>query len=438
MSGWDWSLDGWIVLTGVLSACSCALIGNYLVLRKLSLMGDAISHAVLPGLALAFLLSGTRSGWPMFVGAVMVGALTALLTQLIIQFGKVERGAAMGVVFSIFFAIGLILIRRAADHVDLDPGCVLYGNIVQVPLDAIGEGFPRVTMTLAVVLALNFAFVLLLYKELKIATFDPELANTLGIRATWVHYALMVMVAVTTVANFEAVGSILVIAMLIVPGVTAHLLTDRLGMMHVISLLVAIACAVLGHVLAAFGPGWLGYPVTVQTAASMAVVAGFLLTMTILASPRHGLIVTAYHRRRLARRIVQEDILGLLYRWEELSPDGPPLSRDDLLIAVGNSRLSRGALSRLKRHGRLSAPSPTWGGGGFQLTTLGRTEASKLVGAHRLWETYLAKHFHLDADHVHDSAERVEHYLGAEIQSALRADLTQPEKDPQGKPIPGS
>ena len=124
MIEWDWSIDGWILAVGLLSTCSCALLGNYLVLRKLSLMGDAISHAVLPGLAIAFILSGSRATWPMFLGAVVVGLLTALLTQAITRYGKVEQGAAMGVVFSIFFAIGLVLIRQAADHVDLDPDCV--------------------------------------------------------------------------------------------------------------------------------------------------------------------------------------------------------------------------------------------------------------------------------------------------------------------------
>src|SRR5688500_17630501 len=122
LSQWDWYLDGWIVAVGVLCAMSCALLGNFLVLRRLSMMGDAISHAVLPGLAIAFLWSGSRASGSMFVGAVMAGLLTTMFTQWISRFGKVDEGAAMGVVFTALFAIGLIIIVRAADAVDLDPG----------------------------------------------------------------------------------------------------------------------------------------------------------------------------------------------------------------------------------------------------------------------------------------------------------------------------
>src|SRR5688500_9678469 len=191
---WNWQLDGWIVAAAVLCAMACALLGNFLVLRKMSMMGDAISHAVLPGLAVAFLVTNSRESTPMFVGAAIVGVLTALFTQWVNRFGKVEESASMGVVFTSLFAIGLILIVRAADHVDLDPGCVLYGAIATVPLDVrsvFGVQVPRAVVTLAIVCAANFLFVLLFYKELKLSSFDPELATTLGVNATLMHYLLM-------------------------------------------------------------------------------------------------------------------------------------------------------------------------------------------------------------------------------------------------------
>ena len=147
---WHWGLDGWIVAAGILCAMSCALLGNFLVLRRMSMMGDAISHAVLPGLAIAFLVTNSRESLPMFIGAAIVGVLTALFTQWINRFGRVEESASMGVVFTSLFAIGLILIVRAADHVDLDPGCVLYGAIEMVPLDirnVFGFEIPRAVVT---------------------------------------------------------------------------------------------------------------------------------------------------------------------------------------------------------------------------------------------------------------------------------------------------
>ncbi len=437
MMSWEWSIDGWIVLAGVLSACSCALLGNFLVLRRMSLMGDAISHAVLPGLAAAFLISSSRSAVPMFIGAVVVGLLTALLTQLITRFGKVEQGAAMGVVFSMLFAVGLVMIRQAADAVDLDPGCVLYGAVEQIPLDALGGEIPSAIINLAIVFVANVLFVVVFFKELKISAFDPDLATTLGFNANLMHYLLMVMVAVTTVANFEAVGSILVIAMLIVPAVTAYLLADRLGVMILLSVVAAAVAAVVGHVLAAFGPGWVGSDISLKTAAMMAVVSGAILVIVIFISPQYGMFSRAYHRSLLSAQIVRQDILGLLFRWQELKPlDGAPMHRSEVLAAVGNTFLARHGLRTLERRRAISETPFGSGRFGIELTDAGQREAQTLVGAHRLWESYLAKHFQLADDHLHAPAERMEHYISGEMRDALREDLTAPTHDPHGRPIP--
>ena len=295
-------MDTWIVVIGALAAIACALPGNFLVLRRMSMMGDAISHAVLPGLALAFIITGSRTSVTMFVAAAVVGVLTAVFTQWVSRFGKVDRGASMGIVFTTLFAIGLILIVRAADHVDLDPGCVLYGAIELTPLDTVWHpewfGFslavPRAALVLGAVCLFNLAFVLLFFKELRIASFDPELATTLGINANLMHYLLMTVVAITTVAAFEAVGSIIVIAMLIVPGATAHLLTDRLSVMLVWSVVLGLLTAFLGHLSAVLLPGWLGMPKAMldstSTSGMMAVVSGILFGLALLFAPRHGVI----------------------------------------------------------------------------------------------------------------------------------------------------
>ncbi len=295
-------MDTWIVVIGALAAIACALPGNFLVLRRMSMMGDAISHAVLPGLALAFIITGSRTSVTMFVAAAVVGVLTAVFTQWVSRFGKVDRGASMGIVFTTLFAIGLILIVRAADHVDLDPGCVLYGAIELTPLDTVWrpEWFglslevPRAALVLGAVCLFNLAFVLLFFKELRIASFDPELATTLGINANLMHYLLMTVVAITTVAAFEAVGSIIVIAMLIVPGATAHLLTDRLSVMLVWSVVLGLLTAFLGHLSAVLLPGWLGMPKAMldstSTSGMMAVVSGILFGLALLFAPRHGVI----------------------------------------------------------------------------------------------------------------------------------------------------
>ena len=301
----DWfPIDTWIVVTGALCAAACALVGNFLVLRKMSMMGDAISHAVLPGLAIAFMVTGTRSSLFMFIGAAVVGVLTAVFTQWINRFGNVDRGASMGIVFTTLFALGLLLIVQAADHVDLDPGCVLYGALELTPLDVAWRieifdtivAVPRAALVLLGVLAFNALIIGFFYKELKISSFDPELATTLGIPAQAMHYLLMTLVAITAVASFEAVGSIIVIAMLIVPAATAHLLTDRLSGMIIVSLVFGVLAAVLGHVSALVIPGWFGFSDT-STSGMMAVASGLLFAVVLFLSPTQGILWRRYRAK---------------------------------------------------------------------------------------------------------------------------------------------
>jgi manganese/zinc/iron transport system permease protein len=302
----EWSLDGWIIVAGVLCAVASALLGPFLVLRRMSMMGDAISHAVLPGLAVAFILTDSRASLPMFIGAAIVGVLTAVFTEWVRGFGKVDEGASMGVVFTVLFAIGLVMVVQAADSVDLDPGCVLYGAIEMTPLDTVtiaGFDVPRVVVTLGSVCLLNLLCVVLFYKELKISSFDPALATTLGIRASFMHYLLMTLVAVTAVASFESVGNILVVAMLIVPAAAAYLLTNRLLVMIVLSVLIGALSGVFGHLGAIAVPAAFGYQST-NTAGMMAVAAGVLFSVAGILSPKYG-IVAALRRRRAPKPQVQ-------------------------------------------------------------------------------------------------------------------------------------
>ncbi|MDF1823712.1 MAG: metal ABC transporter permease [Verrucomicrobiales bacterium] len=293
------SFDTWIVVVGALCAVACALPGCFLVLRKMSMMGDAISHAVLPGLAIAFLITGTRASVPMFFGAAIAGVLTALFTQWIARFGNVDRGAAMGIVFTTLFAIGLILIRQAADKVDLDPGCVLYGALEMTPLDTVGStDIPRAAIVNGGALLANLAIICVLFKEFRLSAFDGALADTLGYSSQFLHYLLMTMVAVTTVAAFESVGSIIVISMLIVPPATALLLTRKLPAMLMIASLAAAGSAVIGHIGALVVPAWFGMDAT-TTSGMIALAAGVLFTLAWLFSPTEGIVVKRFRRGKV-------------------------------------------------------------------------------------------------------------------------------------------
>lgn len=432
---WTWPLDGWIVAAGVLCALSCALLGNFMVLRKMSMMGDAISHAVLPGLAVAFIITGSRDPLTMLGGAAIVGVLTALLTQGIARLGNVEESASMGVVFTSLFALGLILIRQAADHVDLDPGCVLYGNIETVWFDKIRfgpVGIPRVVLVLGVMFIINALFVAAFYKELKITSFDPDLATTLGINANVMHYLLMTLVAATTVASFEAVGSILVVAMLIVPPAAAHLLTDRLGVMILLSVAIGAVSGIAGHIAAVEVPGWFGFGAT-NTAGMMAGLTGLIFLAVLLFSPRHGIVSKLAHRAALSIRIVGEDVLAMLYRAEEREGRAGRTAMPGSQLRSGLHEpplITLLSLLWLSRTGRI-ARTPA----GYALTDAGRRHGRNLLRSHRLWENYLVQELAVRPDHSHGSAERLEHVTDRAMQKRLSRSVDE-QTDPQGKPIP--
>jgi len=283
---------GWILITGILAAVSCALVGTFLVLRKMSLMGDAISHAVLPGIVIAFLLTAGRNTFPMLIGAGVFGLLTVWLTEQLSRKGRIFHDASMGIVFTTLFAIGVILISLFAGNVDIDQECVLYGEIAYVPWDLwIWRGAnmgPRPVWILGMVLILNITFISLMYKELKTYSFSPQLAATLGLPVTLIHYGLMGTVSFTTIASFESVGAILVVALLIVPPATAYLLTDRLNRMLLLSAFFGVTSAVGGYYLAL----WINSSI----AGAIAVFAGIQFALVFILAPQYGLLGRKYRQ----------------------------------------------------------------------------------------------------------------------------------------------
>ncbi len=415
----------WVILVGAMTNTACALLGCYLVLRRMSLLGDAISHAVLPGLAAAFILSGTLNIGYMFAGALIVGLLTTVLTEALHRHGGVAEDAAMGVVFTSLFALGVILVKRYGQAVDLDPDCVLNGLLELVDVNRVtvaGVSVPRALVTIGPVLAVNVLFIVVFWKELLVSSFDPALATTMGFRAGLLHYVLMALVAVTTVASFEQVGSILVIAMLIVPGATAHLLTDRLSRMLWIAAGVAVASAVLGQGLAI---RW-----DTNTAGTMTVVVGLAYLAAAIFSPRYGVVSAWLRNLKTSLRIVREDLLAMLYRLEELRVQRR-LGPVEAVRAVGG-----GALAVLGLRSVFARREVLRQNGTLRLTDLGRRQAAGLVRSHRLWEAYLVRHLGLPLDHVHEPATRMEHFIDERLQRHVAADLGQMATDPHGREIP--
>lgn len=283
-----------IQLIASVVAAACALPGVFLVLRRMAMMSDAISHTVLLGIVLAFFVVSELGHPLLLLGAAAIGVLTVSLTELVNRTRLVKEDAAIGLVFPALFSLAVILISVFARNVHLDQHVVFQGELAFAPFDRavmFGRDLgPRTLVVMSVILLINLGFILLFYKELKLATFDPGLAATLGFAPTFIHYALMTLVSITAVGAFDAVGSVLVIALIIVPPATAYLLTDRLPRMLGLSVLIGIVSAIGGY--------WLARSLNTNIGGAMVTMTGVIFGLAYLLSPQRGLIALARRRTR--------------------------------------------------------------------------------------------------------------------------------------------
>jgi manganese/zinc/iron transport system permease protein len=294
-----------IIATGVLVSISCALLGAFLIARNMSMMSDAISHAILPGLAIAVLMTAERTTVHVVVGGVMTGILTVSLVEMLHRSRLIKEDSAIGVVFPALFSIGIILISQAG-NVHIDTQHVLYGEIEYSPFDtlfwdSVNLG-AKSLWVLGILTIANLAFIVLLHKELKLSTFDAALASILGFAPMLMHYLLMIMVATTAVVAFESVGAILVIALFIVPAASAYLLTDRLSIMIGLSVTIGAISAVGGYFMAA--------ALDVSIAGAMATTTGIGFGLTWLLAPKRG-ILTQWSKRSRQRDEFAADLFML-------------------------------------------------------------------------------------------------------------------------------
>jgi manganese/zinc/iron transport system permease protein len=243
--------DFYTILTASLVAINCALMGGFLMMRKMVMIGDAISHAVLPGIFVAYYISGSTASLPILAGAAFSGILATLMIEWFTKKARLQSDAAIGISYTLLFAIGIILISKWGQNADLDQQCVLYGEIEQIsfwlqPI-AFGIVLPKQTIILLAVAVLLIGAVIWGYKGLFITTFDPDFALSTGVAVTFWHYFLMSGVSLTTVVSFESVGAILVIAFLSGPPAIAYLLTEDFKKMLILACLVGILCSIGGY-----------------------------------------------------------------------------------------------------------------------------------------------------------------------------------------------
>ena len=449
----------WIIVTATIASMACSTVGIFLVLRRLSLVGDALSHSVLPGYAAAALLFATLDPFVMLGGALVAGVLTTWVTHLIRTYTRVPEDAALGVTFTSFFALGIAIIALSGQGFAIDPHIVLYGDLAVAlirTVDLFGSGWrvPEIVLHLLALLATNLVVVGLAWRRLKATAFDESFARVIGLRTGLWHALLMTLTAATIVLSFRAVGAILVVALIVVPAAAAYLLTDRLGRMLVISFGLGFVASVLGRYAAYWGE--------TSVAGSIGAAHGAVLIIVFLVAPKYGLISQLWRHWRLSWRMIEEDILALLWRVQAERTDRSSLAAREIRAALGGGLAVSLALTRLRLRGQIrralgeptasthpaavesDAPiaeptrpqerTPRVTETGLVLSPQAQEAARTLVRRHRVWESWLHAEFGVPPAEVHPSADRMMHVLPDDLTDELRHSL--PPTDPHGKPIP--
>jgi manganese/zinc/iron transport system permease protein len=283
-----------IQLIASLVAIACAIPGAFLVLRKMALISDAISHSILPGLVIGFFITHDLGSPLLIIMAAMSGVVTVVLVEFIQKTKLVKEDTAIGLVFPVLFSIGVILISKNANDVHLDTDVVLLGELAFAPFDRLmidGMDFgPKSLWIIGAILLITLSLLFAFFKELKISTFDAGLATALGFSPVVLHYGLMSVASVTTVGAFDAVGAILVVALMIAPAATAYLLTDNLKKMLLLSVFFGVFAAIAGY--------WLAHWLDASISGSMTTVLGLVFLLVYLFAPKRGLISVLYRNKQ--------------------------------------------------------------------------------------------------------------------------------------------
>lgn len=331
-----------IIATGALVGIAASLLGSFLVLKRSSMLTDAISHSIVFGIVITWLLTRQQSGPVQLLGAALTGLLTVVLVEALVRTGRVKSDASIGLVFPALFSVGVLLLNVYARDVHIDTHTVLLGEIGFVWLNTVlfaGLEVPRALLTMSVVGLVDLAFVLLLYKELKLMAFDEMLARSMGFMPGLLYYALLALTSTTAVAAFDAVGAVLFIAFAIVPPAAAYLLTDRLWRMILYGSAIALAASLGGYALAV---AW-----NVSIGGMMALLTGVALLLALLLGPRYGLIAGAVRAVRQGQALDRQALVVHLFRHEgtasEAEESRPETLREHLSWSPERARKAIGA-----------------------------------------------------------------------------------------------
>ena len=411
----------YVTIGSILLICSSALVGCFTFLRKRALLGDAVAHSVLPGICLGFMIAGNKNPIVLLIGAFIAGWLSTIFIDLLTSRTRIKEDTALGLTLAVFFGLGLLLLSFIQNS----------GNGNQSGLDHFLFGKAALLIgkdlwTFGILAAVLIVVTMIFYKEFLLVAFDEAFAKTIGLPVKFIRFLLTTLTVLAVVIGIQAVGVILMSAMLITPAVAARFWTDRLRTMIVLALIFGAVSGVIGSYISYVGKG-------MPTGPWIVLAISFIALMSIFFSPYRGLVARRIKRYKITSKILTENILKAFYHLGEKdgNPEAPRFVSELTERRDFNaSRLKKG-LRKLRRKGFVSNKGNTW-----KLTEAGVGVGKRVTRLHRLWEIYLTKHLSLPSDHVHEAAEAIEHIITPEIEAELEKLLEFPDQDPHQSKVP--
>jgi manganese/zinc/iron transport system permease protein len=411
----------YVTLGTILLACSSAVVGCFTFLRKRALVGDAVAHSVLPGVCLAFILSGQKNPVILLIGAFVTGWLSLLCIDWITSRTKIKEDAAIGLVLSVFFGVGILLLTAIQQQ----------GNASQSGLDKFlfGKAASLVREDLITFSAVSFLLLItvwLFFKEFTLLCFDQDFARTIGLPVRRLEWLLTSLTVLAVVTGIQAVGVVLMAAMLITPAAAAKFWTDKLLIMIGLAVGFGAVSALTGAYISFLAPA-------MPTGPWMVMVISLIAVSSFLFAPQKGIWSKMQQQKKNKRRITEENLLKAFFHLGEKEKNFFVFRESEEIMArrhIPRKTLIQ-SLKRLDREGYVVRKSQKW-----SLTKEGKDRGQRITRLHRLWELYLTEYLRIAPDHVHEDAETIEHIITPELEQRIREQLKYPEFDPHQSEIP--
>lgn len=411
----------YVVFGSVLLSISSAIVGCFTFLKKKALIGDVVSHAVLPGVCLSFILSGTKNPVFLIIGAFLSGWLSIIVLDYIVRNSKIKEDTATGLALSVFFGFGILLltfIQHSGNSAQTGLDSFLFGKAAAL----IGQDLWAFSMIAVVILVVVFFF----YKEFKLISFDSQYAASIGIPIKKMELLLTSITVMAVVTGIQAVGVVLMAAMLITPAAAARFWTDRLAVMLILAATFGAFAGIAGAFISYTTP-------SMPTGPWIVMVVSFIAIFSFFLSPKKGILIKALKQRKIRKMLLEENLLKTFYLAGEANADHKEAKLKQELEEV---RMFKGGqlqtgLRRLRNQGFITRKDNHWA-----LTQAGFHKGKRVVRLHRLWELYLTKYLRIAPDHVHEDAETIEHVITPELEMRLEKLLEYPELDPHSSQIP--